>query len=466
MGESTTPYDTVIIGAGLSGLAAGIRLAHYDKNVCIVERHTVVGGLNSFYRRKGRTIDVGLHAMTNFVPRDRKRAPLNKLLRQLRLGYDDLQLVPQHYSTIRFPDVELRFANGMGEIESEVERAFPGQLDGFRRLVAAVEAFDAFSLETRELSARRVLAEHLTDPVLTDMILCPLMYYGNPQAHDMDFAQFCIMFQSVFMEGFCRPRGGMRRVLGMLRDRFRSCGGELRLGNGVREMRVRDGRVREMVLDDGTVVKARSVLSCAGHVETMALCDSVPEMPDAPPPGWFSAVELIALLDCPARELGVSPSITFFSHTVPFDFRQPEAPVDTRSGVLCAPENFGDAEDGGEETGILRLTNIADHGYWLSLGRRGYREAKKRLEQDRLAALNEMVPGVADHAVFIDTFTPRTIRRFTSHVNGAIYGSPRKTRSGRTPVENLFICGTDQGFLGITGSMLSGVSIANAYLLR
>jgi hypothetical protein len=32
-------------------------------------------------------------------------------------------------------------------------------------------------------------------------------------------------------------------------------------------------------------------------------------------------------------------------------------------------------------------------------------------------------------------------------------------------LENLYLCGTDQGFLGITGAMLSGISIANMYLL-
>ena len=42
-------YDAAIIGAGMSGLAAGIRLAYYQKSVCILERHTTIGGLNSFY---------------------------------------------------------------------------------------------------------------------------------------------------------------------------------------------------------------------------------------------------------------------------------------------------------------------------------------------------------------------------------------------------------------------------------
>ena len=37
-------YDVIIVGAGLSGLAAGIRLAMFDKKVLILEKHTVVGG--------------------------------------------------------------------------------------------------------------------------------------------------------------------------------------------------------------------------------------------------------------------------------------------------------------------------------------------------------------------------------------------------------------------------------------
>jgi cation diffusion facilitator CzcD-associated flavoprotein CzcO len=62
-------YDTIIIGAGMSGLAAGIRLAYYGQRVCVLERHYTIGGLNSFYRLRGRDYDVGLHAVTNFTPK-------------------------------------------------------------------------------------------------------------------------------------------------------------------------------------------------------------------------------------------------------------------------------------------------------------------------------------------------------------------------------------------------------------
>ena len=69
------------------------------------------------------------------------------------------------------------------------------------------------------------------------------------------------------------------------------------------------------------------------------------------------------------------------------------------------------------------------------------------------------------HIVFTDLFTPLTIARFSRHLGGAVYGSPQKLKNGLTPLANLFLCGTDQGFLGIIGSMLSGISIANMYCL-
>ena len=68
--------------------------------------------------------------------------------------------------------------------------------------------------------------------------------------------------------------------------------------------------------------------------------------------------------------------------------------------------------------------------------------------------------------VVTDMFTPRTIKKFTGHLNGAIYGAPHKIRNGRTHLSNLYLCGTDQGFLGIVGAMLSGISMANYHILQ
>ena len=98
-------YDTIIIGAGMSGLAAGIRRAYYDQRVCILERHYTIGGLNSFYRLRGRDYDVGLHALTNFSSPTERRSPLARLMRQLRFRWEDFALSTQIGSSIVFPGV-------------------------------------------------------------------------------------------------------------------------------------------------------------------------------------------------------------------------------------------------------------------------------------------------------------------------------------------------------------------------
>ncbi|MEZ6018570.1 MAG: FAD/NAD(P)-binding protein [Planctomycetota bacterium] len=120
--------DTLIIGAGMSGLAAGIRLAQYEHDVLVLDRHSLWGGLNSFYKKAGRPFDVGLHALTNYVPRGTRGRPLSRILRQLRMPYEALALGEQWGSESAFPGVKLRFSNDFGIAGgSEVARTFPGE---------------------------------------------------------------------------------------------------------------------------------------------------------------------------------------------------------------------------------------------------------------------------------------------------------------------------------------------------
>src|SRR5580693_3971378 len=184
----------------MSGLAAGIRLAYYDKSVCILERHTTVGGLNSFYRLRGRNHDVGLHAVTNYAAPGTKTGPLSKVLKQLRLKWEDFGLWPQRFSTVAFPGCTLRFTNDIAILTEQIAERFPREVDGFRRLAARIGAFEVTGMAPSGLSARSVVGEYLRDRLLTEMLFCPLLFYGSASAHDMDFEQFVIMFRALFVE--------------------------------------------------------------------------------------------------------------------------------------------------------------------------------------------------------------------------------------------------------------------------
>lgn len=470
---TTSHYDVAIIGAGLSALAAGVRLAHFGKKVCLFERHNVVGGLNSFYSVDGRKYDVGLHAMTNFVPREMRGTALGKLLRQLRIERDALDLCPQLGSAVRFPGRELRFTNDGSLLEAEVAREFPAQIDGYRRFVAELRAFDDTTNTSPGFTAREMVRRHISDPVLEDMLLCPLFYYGSATPRDMDALQFVIMFKAVYLEGFARPFEGIRVLLRLLTERLRANGGERRMKCGVRRLRTGAGRVTALELDHGETVTADWVLSSAGADETGLLCAEDPLAAAVARPvdrERLGFVETIQVLDRPPRDLGWGETIVFFNDSERFEFANPTAPVDPRSGVICVPNNF----DFGGRTmteGCLRVTSLASHAAWAAMPEPEYRAEKQRWFATMAASarrfLAPVAPGVVEAATLAtDMFTPLTVERYTGHRGGAIYGAPRKVRDGRTAFSNLVLIGTDQGYLGITGAMLSGIMMANQHVLQ
>jgi len=185
------------------------------------------------------------------------------------------------------------------------------------------------------------------------------------------------------------------------------------------------------------------------------------------------------------KKPGHDRTIVFFNDSPSFAYEKPDALVDVRSGVICSPNNFDydvwpDTQlccpeyRSGQQScwhdeplgeGMIRITALANHDRWASLDESRYRIEKLRWYDRTLASAVRFVPDFRNHVIDTDMFTPLTIRRFTGHENGAVYGAPDKKYDGRTHLDNLYVCGTDQGMVGIIGSIVSGITIANKYLL-
>ena len=471
-------YDAIIIGAGMSGLAAGIRLAQFDRRVAVVEKHNVWGGLNSFYGIGRHAFDVGLHALTNYVPAGTRGAPLTRVCKQLRIRHAELELGEHGHSEILFPGVRLRFTNDVADLTAEVAEAFPAEADRFEALCREIAETALREPDTTFRSARAELAKRLSDPLLIEMLMLPCCYYGSAMEEDVEWDQFGVLFRSIFLEGLARPEGGVRTILNLLVKRLRRSGAELRMGNGVSAIHTDKGAVRGVKLEDGTELESDLVISSAGRVETMRMCGreiEARELRDGDE-GRVSFIESIAVLDTSPAELGHTAAACFFSTKERFEYRRPDEPVDLTSGLVSSPNNF--AAEKPPKDGILRMTVLANGAHWPKLPEDQYKADKERAADDALAHFSEFAarggfPGCnggarkswAPHTTFRDVFTPRTIEHFTGHVGGSVYGSPRKTKDGSTGVEGLALCGTDQGYLGIVGALASGAMIANQFAL-
>jgi phytoene dehydrogenase-like protein len=409
--------------------------------------------------------------MTNYVAPGTKGTPLGKLLRQLRIEREEFELRPQKQSRIAFRDCSLKFTNDFSVLDAEVAALFPRQAEGWRALVQVVRSYDDVSLDAQPESARAVVARHLSDPLLTDMIFCPLMYYGSAQERDMEFGQFVIMFKALFLEGFARPLDGVRVILRVLLEKYRQAGGERRMKCGVARITEQAGRAARLTLDSGEEITAGHVISSIGFAETMRLCEPPQTEAAEKNTGALSYAETITVFKQAPAEWGWGDdTIVFFNDSDRFDYSRAREQVDLRSGVICIPNNF-DYGDAQLPEGIFRVTCLANYDLWAHLPEEAYRADKQRWFAAITQGARRFLPAVDDGVLAqaqlaTDMFTPRTIRKFTGHLNGAIYGAPHTIRNGRTHLKNLYLCGTDQGFLGIVGAMLSGISMANYHVLQ
>ncbi|MGA0903871.1 MAG: phytoene desaturase family protein [Opitutales bacterium] len=464
--------DVLIIGAGLAGLAAAARLAMFGKKVVLLEKHYVVGGLNSFYARKGNKFDVGLHALTNYPsPNSGKKSPLLKLLRQLRLSLDDLDLLPQSRSRITFGDCSLSFHNEFEYFHDQVAEIFPSSMSAFSNLLRKMEDFPAYQVDAPDLSTRTILADSQIDPLLAEMLLCPTCYYGSALPNDIDFATFVMLFDAIFRQGLCRPKFGIRAILDPLVKKLKELGVDRRMNCAVQSIQSTEDEVTEVLLENGERIQAQQIISTCGVIETAELLNQTAIEPDKARTGEFSVIESIRVFTGHPKDFGWDETIVFFNESNKFDYNCPDGLVDLRSGVICMPDNYGPADE--SQDSKIRVTHPANFSKWSVLSENEYSDQKSYWESTLLENAMQYLPNgheisgkLNEQTTLVDTFTPKTIKRFTSHVNGTLYGSPTKRRDGSTKFKNLYLAGTDQGYVGIVGAMLGGIAVANNQILR
>jgi phytoene dehydrogenase-like protein len=447
-------YDAIIIGAGMSGIAAGIRLANYGKSVCILEKHSIPGGLNSYYQRGPYALDVGLHALTNFAKKGDKSGPFGKVIKQLKIPYDDFKLSEQKQSKIVFPGFELSFSNNPNELISSINSLFPSETDGFLKLIETIKNYNPFLSQEGFLSAKSVVAEFIKDSTLLEMIFTPILIYGSANENDIDFPQFVIMFKSLYLEGLSKPNGGVRTIINLLTQKAEEVGLKIHYKTPVAQILQKDEKVFGLKLQNGEEIISDTIFSSIGYPETLSLLGITP-----PPSlmGKLSFCESLMIFD---QKPTIDSTLIFYNENPVYKYQKPDVSFDPKSAVLCFPNNF---QNDDLSFGMVRVTSIANFEFWETIDRKNYLNQKEMVLKNAMDLFKKNDPSFSGNLVFSDVFTPKTIKKFTGHFGGAVYGSPNKIKDGRTNIEGLYVIGTDQGFLGIIGSLLSGISMANLH---
>ncbi|MFD7500983.1 phytoene desaturase family protein [Streptomyces sp. NPDC059850] len=271
----------VVVGAGLSGLAATLHLLGAGRRVTVVERDTGPGGRAGRLERGGYRFDTGPTVLT-----------MPHLLAEALAAVgeevsDRLELVGLH------PAYRARFADGSSldvhtgaDAMEESVRAFAGPREaaGYRRLRAWLEAlhraqmarfidanFDSpLQLLHPDLARLAALGgfgrldpgigRFLRDERLRRVFSFQALYAGVPPARAL--AAYAVIAYMDTVAGVYFPRGGMHAVPRALAAAAADAGADLRYGQRVTRLERRAGRVTAVITTHGRVPCDALVLSC------------------------------------------------------------------------------------------------------------------------------------------------------------------------------------------------------------
>ena len=280
----------VVIGAGLGGLAAAMRLGAKGYRVSVLDRLDMPGGRGSAIWREGHRFDLGPTIVT--VPE-----VFRELWADCERDFDaDVNLVAlDPFYEIRWPDGS-KFAarQGADEMEAEVARLSPGDVKGLRKFLKDSEARYLFGFEdlgrrpmnrlwdlikvlptfARMRADRSVYAHaarRFKDPRLRMAFSFHPLFIGGDPTQVTSMYILVSHLEKAF--GVHCAIGGVAAIAEAMRNVVRDQGGLVRQNAEVEEILVSRGAAQGVKLTSGEVINADIVVSNAdpGHTYTKLL---------------------------------------------------------------------------------------------------------------------------------------------------------------------------------------------------
>jgi prolycopene isomerase len=312
-----------------------------------------------------------------------------------------------------------------------------------------------------------VLDDHLSEPSAKTVLATLWPYLGLPPSR-LSFHYFAMMLTSYLDEGAWYCRGSFQRLARAFVHALERDGGELLLKSTVRRVRVEQGRVAGVVLENGQQIDAPIVVSGADALQTFDelvgsqhLPDEFSESVSRLEPS-LSAFVVYGATALDLRAAGAAHEM-FLYRT--WDHEQDWAAAQ-RGEILrigFTVPTLADPTLAPRGEHIFTITVLLPYALTTS-----WADEKQRYTERLLDLANDAFPGLRDELRFAEGATPRTFERYTRNTAGAIYGwNPSPEQAGpmrlapTTPIPGLHLAGhwTQPG-PGAYGAIASGRNTA------
>ena len=479
--EYPNRFDAIVIGAGIGGLFCANLLARGGMKVLLLERHYMLGGFCSTFRRKGFIFD----AATHFYPLLGNPSTLTgKILRELQVPTEWIKMDP--VDQFHLPGMPVfTVPSEFGPYVERLKEWFPAEstaidayftemkqayMYGLLYYFRGVANDQAEKLEKYSMAGK--LDQHFKDPRLKILLMGDAPHWGS--SPERTSYVFDAMLRLSYFLGNYYPKGSSQQFADDLGRVLTENGGKILKCAEVSRILAENGkctgvRVRTISKRDPEEFsfEAPVVVSNADALHTyrdlLGDEDRSPWMVDhlrSQKPTFACCLLHLGLRGMDPEKLAAAEGYYWsechagdimknvFKIFVPTHFDPAIAPPGCQILIVQRPSP-------------VQFDQVTD---WPA--------HKAELEARTMGRLRELLPGIDEHIVVKSSASAMTSFRFTNNWEGGMLGwemSPGQLGSNRlpvfTPVENLYLTGhwTQPGG-GITPVIVSAQRVAKIIL--
>ena len=429
----------IIIGAGISGLSAGIHAEQHGFNAVILEKNPNIGGLCTGWTRKGHEIDGCIHWLTGTNPND----SLFDMWKNVG-AFSSLDEIYQQecWSSFDYDGKHISFWADTDKAEKEWIEVAPEdtkQIKKFFKLVRDVASvslpLDApvsmlpfskilkLGLQVLKVWPNYLSSMNMSCETYAKRFKSPLLRHAltHVQPGKGNLYSMVFSYATIVNKDGGIPYGGAKYMTLRMADRFTSLGGVLKTNAPVAHILTKNNKAVGVKLMDGSKMYADYVISCAdaGYTVNKLLLGQYKT-------GFNKRFDNPNKYQCPSCcfiSLAIEDLPSFIS---PLNFK-------------CSPFNCGASTvdvinlrsyvfddtftKGNKKTCTVLIDQYGDdYEVWNDLfrdDRKSYFKKKQELGEIVVSRIVEKFPELENKIEILDVVSPRTYKNYCNSTRGA-----------------------------------------------
>lgn len=450
-------YDVIVIGSGLAGLTGANVLAKQGYSVLLLEHHYQLGGMATWFKRRGGHIfDISLHGF-----------PVGMIKSCRKYWTPEIADSIVQLKGIRFenPQFSLRTSFTREDFTRIITEKFQvpqATVDDFFTTARKMNFYDDQATTTRQLFERFF-------PGRSDVVrlLMEPITYANGSTLDDPAITYGIVFSNFMSKGVYTFKGGTDLLISKMKDELEKNGVDLRIRSLVEKIEVDTSRRVRAVHVNGRRIECQAVLSNANIKATLLHLVGEEHLDS----NYVEEARAVRLNNSSCQVyIGLKPGegfpdcgdLLFHSEHQGFDINAMlSMDVSSRTFSFYYPET----RPGSNRWLIVSSTN-ANFRDWADLSEEQYAFEKKKLCESTLDCLEKYIPNIREKIDWIEASTPKTFQHYTRHLQGASFGTKfeglKVSQEMPEHVSGLFHAGSVGIIMsGWLGAVNYGVIVAN-----